>query len=286
MAESLSHKFGQIIGDLLELTIQPSLEAFANINKLFLDKKGLRKIRKGSRLSWYDLNDNKHDLDFVLERGGSEDIVGLPVAFIEIAWRRYTKHSKNKAQEIQGAILPLAEKYKSNSPFKGVVLAGEFTKGALDQLKSLGFCVLYFPYETVIKAFAQFGIDASFDEKTTEEEFRKKIDAWQKLDNKENISSKMVKLNENEVENFLLSLKNSVTRHIENVWILPLYGNQSHLTSINEAMIFLNSYREEVKELSLRRYEIIIKYNTGDKIEGSFHSKEDAVSFLQGYYEH
>lgn len=55
MAESLSHKFGQIIGDLLELAITPNLEKFAKKHKLFLDKKGERITRKGKKLTWTDL---------------------------------------------------------------------------------------------------------------------------------------------------------------------------------------------------------------------------------------
>jgi hypothetical protein len=117
MAESLAHKFGQIIGDLLELALVPQLEKFAKKHKLYLDKKGARKGRKGKKVAWTDANNNKHDLDFVLERGGTDNQVGIPVAFIESAWRRYTKHSRNKAQEIQSAILPLAGKYQSSAPF-------------------------------------------------------------------------------------------------------------------------------------------------------------------------
>ncbi len=283
MAESLAHKFGQIIGDLLELTIQPSLEKFAKANKLYLDKKGTRKTRKGAKLSWFDLNDNKHDLDFVLERNGSDKIAGSPVAFIEIAWRRYTKHSRNKAQEIQGAILPLAEKYKSNSPFKGVVLAGEFTSSALSQLKSLGFCVLYFPYATVMKAFAKAGIDATSSELTTEQEFRNKIEAWYNLTNKQAVSKELVGLNKKEVSDFILSLANSVTRHVEQVYILPLHGQQSQVSSVTEAISFLHSYSEKKEALPLLKYEIVIKYNTADRIEASFHDKKDAIAFLEGY---
>jgi hypothetical protein len=171
MAESLSHKFGQIIGDLLELAIEPHLRKFAKSNNLYLDKKGIRTARKGKKLSWVDGKENSHDLDFVLEREGSEKLIGVPVAFIETAWRRYTKHSRNKSQEIQGAILPLAEKHRNSSPFIGVVIAGEFTAGSLTQLKSSGFCVLYFSYDTVMRAFRKFKIDADFDEATSEKDF-------------------------------------------------------------------------------------------------------------------
>jgi hypothetical protein len=107
MAISPGHKFGQLIGEVLEMAIEPILSEFAKQQGLFLDKKGPRPVRDGQKVCWTDLNGNKHDLDFVLERGGTPDRFGVPVAFIEAAWRRYTKHSRNKAQEIQGAILPL-----------------------------------------------------------------------------------------------------------------------------------------------------------------------------------
>ena len=58
MAESLSHKFGQIIGELLEIALQPNLEKFAKKHKLFLDKKGERLVRKGKKLTWVDIKNN------------------------------------------------------------------------------------------------------------------------------------------------------------------------------------------------------------------------------------
>ncbi len=103
MAESLSHKFGQIIGDLLELALEPHLQKFAKNHKLYLDKKGVRKGRTGKKVSWFDGNDNKHDLDFVLERGATDDTVGIPVAFIDqhgddILNIQETRYKKSKVQ--------------------------------------------------------------------------------------------------------------------------------------------------------------------------------------------
>lgn len=112
MAESPAHKLGQLIGNLLEELIEPFLSDFATRRNLYLDyQKNSRAARKGKKVTWEDPYGNVHDLDYVLERDGTGDATGTPVAFIEVAWRRYTKHSRNKAQEIQGAILPLAEKY-------------------------------------------------------------------------------------------------------------------------------------------------------------------------------
>lgn len=283
MAESSSHKFGQIIGDLLELAIEPHLRKFAKQNKLFLDKKGYRLTRKGKKLSWIDARDNVHDLDFVLERGGTSETLGVPVAFIETAWRRYTKHSRNKAQEIQGAILPLAEKYKNSSPFIGVVLAGEFTSGALTQLESSGFCVLFFSYNTVIKAFRKFGIDADFNESTSENEFKKKIKNWDELPNKEDVAKELFRLNKKRVAEFFNSLSNTISRFIDRIIILPLYGQESNSNTITEAIDFLKNYSETRANLSLSKYEIIIKYNTGDRIEASFKDKKDTIKFLERY---
>ena len=283
MAESLSHKFGQIIGDLLELALEPHLKKFARKHKLYLDKKGVRKARSGKKVSWTDNKGNKHDLDFVLERGGAENKIGVPIAFIESAWRRYTKHSRNKAQEIQSAVLPLASKYKRSSPFVGVVLAGVFTEGALTQLKSLGFGVLYFPYESVVKAFAKFGINAAFDEKTAESDFRKKIENWNKLENKEDVAKELLKLNKKGVIEFLSSLSDSVSRYIERIIVLPLHGQENISNSVTEAIDFLKKYSEDKPKLPLSKYEIIIKYNTGDRIEASFKDKKDTLSFLESY---
>ena len=134
MAESPAHRFGQIIGEVLEAAIAPVLTAFAKEHGLYLDKQGERPCRPGKRCTWLDLNKNKHDLDFVLERGGSTETLGVPAAFIETAWRRYTKHSRNKAQEIQGAILPLAEAYRLARQVVGVDMAGAFTDGAISTI--------------------------------------------------------------------------------------------------------------------------------------------------------
>jgi len=107
MASNPAHKFGQMIGEVLEATIEPIIGQFALDHELYFDKKGKRPARTGKKVCWTDIYGNIHDLDFVLEKGGTATEIAQPIAFIETAWRRYTKHSRNKAQEIQGAILPL-----------------------------------------------------------------------------------------------------------------------------------------------------------------------------------
>src|SRR5690349_563252 len=132
MAGSPSHAFGQHLGNILERLLAPILQSFCDKHGLYLDKKGARiGVRSGKKLSWIDGFDNKHDLDFVIESEGAATTQGRPLAFIEAAWRGYTRHSKAKAQEIQGAVLPIAARYRLDRPFLGAFIAGAFTKPAL-----------------------------------------------------------------------------------------------------------------------------------------------------------
>ena len=214
MAQSPAHRFGQIIGDVLEAGVARVLAKFARSHRLFLDKKGPRPCRHGKKCAWLDHRGNAHDLDFVLERGGTPQKAGLPVAFIETAWRRYTKHSRNKVQEIQGAIEPLAETHRHSAPFKGAILAGVFTEGALTQLRSLGFTVLYLSYKAVISTFARFGINAEFGEDTSDAEFQKRVDAFERLSEstRRQIADRLLRSHPADLRRFMQSLAESMSR--------------------------------------------------------------------------
>jgi hypothetical protein len=285
MARSPAHKFGQIIGDVLEATLDPILTEFATRHGLYLDKRGPRPARHGNKVRWTDLNGNVHDLDFVLERGGSPSELGVPVAFIETAWRRYTKHSRNKAQEIQGAIMPLVETHRRHCPFIGAVLAGVFTDGALAQLRSLGFTVAYFPYEAVARAFSAVGIDARSDERTPDRQFAKKIGRWNELDAAGwlEVSRELARINWDQISQFIASLTNVVTRTVKVVRILPLHGQAVEWANVEDAITFIQAYREGAASQPLARYEVEILYMNGDKICGEFGAKADAIEFLEAY---
>jgi len=283
MAKSPSHEFGQIIGFILEKTVSSILTNCAEKHNLYLDKQGKRTARKGKKVSWVDKYGNNHDLDFVLEHGGSDQNIGKPVAFIESAWRRYTKHSRNKAQEIQGALLPIIAANSMRAPFKGVILAGVFTQGALEQLESVGFCVLYFRYETVIEAFKNVQIDASFDEDTPDSEFSKKLQQWKKLSSQDQdlVIDSLIKINGSGIRRFLDELEYAITRRIKFIRILPLHGVESVLQSIEDAISFVETYHQNSKEVPLKKYEIKVEYSNGDKIEAEFIEKTGLLQFLR-----
>jgi hypothetical protein len=284
MAESPAHRFGQLIGNLLEELVESFLLEFANRNRLYLDyQKRLRTARKGKKVTWEDSYGNVHDLDFVLERGGNDDVLGTPVAFIEVAWRRYTKHSRNKVQEIQGAILPLAEKHRWCNPFLGVVLAGVFTESSLEQLRSLGFHVLYISYDTIVDAFASGGIDVAFDESTADSVFKKCV---RKIEKAPGATMRVIKdrlgnANKAEISNFVASLKKRLERMIEKVLVIPLYGRSNEFSTIGDALSFLDEHSVSDGADDFRKYEIIILFSNGDRVEGSFQEKSKVREFLQ-----
>lgn len=284
MANSPSHRFGQIIGDLLEEIIAPQLAQFCNERGLFLDKKGERKgVRKGKKVSWIDKYGNSHELDFVIEKGGTPYQRGRPLAFIETAWRRYTKHSRNKAQEIQGAILPIAEKYDWDKPFLGVILAGFFTNGSLTQMKTSGFDVALFPYESIVNAFASVQINVSFDEQTPDAEFQRMIRQIEALmpAQRESLKNHLVAQNQQLLAQFFMKLQTTLDRQIERIILIPLHGHTNEFKTVEDALRFVQTYQENSNGSGpFSRYEVIVRYSNDDKVEASFTTKERAIEFL------
>ncbi|HEY7310685.1 MAG TPA: hypothetical protein VH643_15080 [Gemmataceae bacterium] len=259
----------------------------ADRNRLYLDYQRDRPARKGSKVTWQDRYGNSHDLDYVFERGGTDATIGQPAAFIEVAWRRYTKHSKNKAQEIQGAVLALAETYSQLRPFLGIVLAGEFTGNALAQLRSHAFGVFHISYADIMKAFTSVGIDASYDESTPEKRFREKIKQYGALTPKQMANLKQALLaspqpGQSPLKAFLETLNASLTRRIESITVVVLHGQPQRITTIAEAIDYLQSYPDmNPSSAPATRFEIAVRYNNGDVIHGIFQTKDDAIHFLR-----
>jgi hypothetical protein len=283
MAESPSHLFGQVIGNLLEEIVKPILTAFCKKHHYFLDSKGDRgSAREGKKVTWIDKYGNSHDLDFVIEKNGTPGEKGRPLAFIEVAWRRYTKHSRNKAQEIQGAILPIAEKHSWDTPLLGAIIAGVFTENSISQMQSVGFKVLYIPYDTIVAAFASEGIDVKFDEDTEDKIFKKCVKIIGKLpkDRLNKIKAHLVKANKDSIDKFRSSLELALSKMIDSVIVIPLYGTNTEFKDVDIAIAYISNYSADTPARDFKKFEIIVKYTNGDTINASFADKEKAVSFL------
>jgi hypothetical protein len=294
MAESLAHRWGQIIGDGFEMFVRNILGEVAHRHKLYLDFKRPRATRRGQgKVTWQDGYGNKHDLDYVLERGGTEEKLGVPIAFIESAWRRYTKHSKNKVQEIEAAVMPVALTFSRHQPFCGAVLAGEFTRNALQQLESKGFGVLHIPYDSILAAFKELGIDASSEDGvagTTEKQFREKIAKWESLAQPKATNLLLTKihaLHGREIEDFKQRLEDALNRQVATVRLTVLRGHSVECSDVDSAIAYLI---EEEKSDRLREdgeqreaFEVQVRFNTGARIEATFPKRAEAIAFLRTF---
>jgi len=297
MAESLAHRWGQIVGDVFEAFVRSLLADVASRHGLYLDHKKPRRARASqggrnlSKVTWQDGYGNRHDLDYVLERGGTEDAFGTPVAFIESAWRRYTKHSKNKAQEIEAAVRPVAQTFSRHQPFCGAVLAGEFTKNALSQLESKGFAVLHIPYDSIVAAFAELGIDASSEDGvqgTSEGDFRKKISRWETLpqpDATHTLVRHLSSAHASQITSFVSRLESAITRKVISVRLSVLRGHALELPDVESAISYLIEEEQSwlVREDAQSReyFELQVRFNTGARIEATFPARREAIAFLR-----
>jgi hypothetical protein len=293
MAESLAHRWGQIIGEAFEMFVRSILGEVAKQHGLYLDCKRPRETRGGQgKVTWQDGYGNKHDLDYVLERGGTEDTLGVPIAFIESAWRRYTKHSKNKVQEIEAAVMPIALTFSRHQPFCGAVLSGEFTRNALHQLESKGFGVLHVPYDSILAAFQELGIDASSEDGasgTTEGQFREKIAKWESLPQPQATNRLLAKLHTmhaREIADFKQRLEAALDRRVVSIRLTVLRGQSVECPDVQSAIAYLieeeKSYRLREEGEHREAFEVQIRFNTGAKIDATFPKRGEAIAFLRG----
>lgn len=182
-------------------------------------------------------------------------------------------------------MLPLLITHRNNAPFAGAILAGVFAAGALEQLRSQGFSVLYFPYEVVIAAFDKVGIDARFEEDTPEAEFSDKVEAWEALSSsqRDTVAEGLVDVNSEEVTQFISELRATITRQVRSVRIMPVHGLVVEKDSVEEAISFIQDYSEDPSPQPFTRYEVEVLYNNGNEIGGKFQDKGSVIQFLRDY---
>ena len=285
MATSPSHQLGEAIGDFFEFSIIQYLNPIISRKGYYLDYRHPRPARGNKReVIGVDYNGNKHKLDIVVEKGGSETKLGTPKAFIEMAWRRYVKHSKNKVQEIAGAILPLIETHAKDMPFYAAVLAGEFTDNSLVQLRSQGFYVLYFNYTEICSLFKTVGLSIHWEENTSDSDLQDIVDSFRALDD-----AQIRRLLINFFETYSDRLKaladalcESLDTTIAEVVVVPIHGIAQTLDTIGGALKFIMDY-DETTSVPILRYEIIVKYNNGDEYTMKCSNKSKAIQFLNQY---
>ncbi|MEH1859339.1 MAG: DNA methyltransferase [Nostoc sp.] len=161
-----------------------------------------------------------------------------------------------------------------------------FTQGALDQLESKGFKILYLKYENIVKSFTSVGINASFNESTLESEFQNKIEQWKNLSTPDinNIKNQILSLEKYQIDKFINILEKSFTRLVQQVNIIVLHGLCQQAETINNAIEYIQNYSEnQPKFAPAIKYEIDIRYNNGDIIHAMFKNKTEALKFLRTF---
>ena len=295
MAESLAHRWGQIVGDVFEAFVRSLLADVANRHDLYLDHKRRARASQGgknlSKVTWQDGYGNRHDLDYVLERGGTQDAFGTPVAFIESAWRRYTKHSKNKAQEIEAAVRPVAQTFSRHQPFCGAVLAGEFTRMHWPSWsrRASPFFIFHtrrsWPLPTRHRRFL-----GRWSSGTTEEDFRKKIALWESLPQPQatnRLLAKLHALHQREIADFKQRLEAALTRQVASIRLTVLRGHSVECPDIESAIAYLieedKAYRLREEGEHREAFEVQVRFNTGARIEATFPKRAEAIAFLRSF---
>lgn len=177
---SSGHKLGQLIGDWYEeYFVLPLLQGVGKSLNLFVDSRFINRNVRERKILWDDLDGNSVDYDYVLEIAGTNDKLGIPVGFIECFWRRGARHSKDKARDDSGKLMPMRETYPT-ARFLGIVSAGDFTKPARDLVRTREIDLFYVPKEKIVNAFHSCGLTMDYPDKLSEDEKAKIVEKFEK----------------------------------------------------------------------------------------------------------
>lgn len=167
---SAGHRLGQIVGDWYEQYFAlPLLQKIATDLGLYLDSRFTRRSCRKDKILWRDEEGNSVDYDFVMELDGTDKKLGTPVAFFETFWRRGARHSKDKARDDSGKLLPMKSTYPT-ARVLSIVSAGDFTGPAREFVQSKGVELFYVPKIHIVEAWKAHGVEIDYPDKSTEQE--------------------------------------------------------------------------------------------------------------------
>lgn len=189
---SAGHQLGQIVGNWYEQHIAlPIIESVAERLDLYCDSRFKSRSCRGEKIIWTDVDANEVDYDFVLELEGSTDHRGLPVAFFETAWRRGSRHSKDKARDDSGKLVGMRDAYPT-ARHLGMVVAGEFTQPAQTLVRSRGIDLFYISKDRIVDAWQENGIQIDYPDSESEIKKRKIVDlAMKKIESNPDLLQKI-----------------------------------------------------------------------------------------------
>lgn len=122
-----------------------------------------------------------------------------------------------------------------------------------------------------------------FDETTPDEDFKACVEKIESLSQEEYevLKGYLAAQKEDLFRTFLDELAGVLDRMIERLIVIPLFGDEYEFTSITDALKFIGSFTEGENGGEFRKYEVIVKFSNGDKIDASFNTKRETEKFLR-----
>ncbi|MCD6592585.1 hypothetical protein J7L00_00655 [Candidatus Bathyarchaeota archaeon] len=109
---------------------------------------------------WKDKSGIEHEIDFVIGTKTN------PLILIDSKYIKYTKHAREKVNEIFMKLTSIKESYLSVNMLIAV-LAGSFTNDALKTLETRGVHVFHIPFKRVAMNLRRFGVIIDWPESDT-----------------------------------------------------------------------------------------------------------------------
>jgi len=276
---SSGHKLGQLIGDWYEeYFVFPLLQEVGRNLELFVDSRFVTRSVREAKILWDDLYGNSVDYDFVLELGGSDKKIGIPVAFIECFWRRGSRHSKDKARDDSGKLMPMRDTYPT-ARFLGIVSAGDFTKPARELVRSREIDLFYVPKEKIVNAFNECGLVMDYPDRLPEDEkarIVKKFDSEFSDQKKKEVQAALHKLiGQTTIKSYIDKVRATLSSLPQEIRFILRHDSMPIIfESVTEASIFLESPNFNMTSPT-ESYLYQVTYSDGSEFEKSVSDLEE-----------
>lgn len=80
--------------------------------------------------------------------------------------------------------------------------------------------------------------------------------------------------------NFFAALDARQGRSIHRIVVIPLYGRANEFSTIEDALRFLDTHAIYEGSGEFRKYEILVEFSNGDKVDSFFSTKQKVHEFL------
>ena len=126
------------------------------------------------------------------------------------------------------------------------------------------------------------GVDVSSEEDTSDYVLQSKVEAFELLSmgQRERIAEQIRDIHTEQFGRFFNELRSSLSRRIEQVFVLPLSGSPRRFDSIEDAVRYISTYNQSAPSEEFVRYELNVRYSNRDEIRGVFQEKDRAIEFL------